>query len=426
MSVPVRYAGWQGRFRPSARLRLTAIYTLLFGIAGVALLAVNYSLVSSRLPNAVAADGSPDSVIELPNSLPVPAGEHRALRVALAEGIMELRQETLAELVRQSATALVVALILAVALGWAMAGRVLRPVHQITSTARRLTSGDLRERIPVAGPKDELRELAETFNDLLDRIQDAFEQERRLVANMSHEVRTPLANQRVALEIAISDPAPTAESLTSSLGVALEQNIRTSRIAERILQLAQAESAAANTAEVVNLGELTRREVARLPSSQVEVTTSIVDANVDADPVLLERAVGNLLENAVKYNRPGGWISAEVTIEGQTVVLRVANSGRSMSPSELSDIAEPFHRGAGARTSSADGTGLGLAIVSAVARRYRGRLRFLPVDGGGLQAVLSLPRTQAPADLEDSVGGGASGAGIRTPTLPPSPPAADR
>jgi len=442
------------RPRVSFRLRLALLYAVLFVVAGAALLAVNYSLLSAHLPQQVTvlstqgqvagqagpaeaggltvlvdppsnSSGPPGSgalVVQGNGSVPggVPAGAPDLAGPAGAPApaggpatgptwtsfanavsdvsVTTYRAEVLSQLVRESAAALGAMAVLAVVLGWYAARRVLRPVHEITRTAQRLGEGSLDERLTVTGPRDELRELGDTFNAMLDRLQAAFGRERRLMANISHELRTPLANQRMALEVGLADEGLGAAELRRLGETALSQNLRTQRLIERLLLLASAQESTAQPAETVDLAQVARDAVHQLGAgdqlpADLQIRMELDPATVQGDGMLLERLVGNLVENAVRHNVPGGWIQVRAGSDpaNHQTWLEVANSGAVVPPDVVPGLFEPFRRRGGDRVHSDRGVGLGLALVSAIVGRHHGTVTTAAVDGGGLAVRVSLP-----------------------------------
>lgn len=374
--------------RLSARSRLTLIYAALFAAAGTALIVVSYSLVSAGLPvPSLASEPSGDQLISPGGGTLL--GTDQEVRVAVNESLTSYRAEVLSGLLYQSALALAIALSLSVILGWIVAGRILRPLRDMTDTAQELTQSDLSLRLPVPEPKDEIRHLAETFNGMLDRIEEAFDQERRLVANLSHEIRTPLANQRVAIEVTLSDPDATAEELRETLLVAANENRRSHMVSERILHLAQAQGTNGSHDETVDLAVVVRESLADAASADREVIVDVRSTLTRGDPVLLRRMVDNLIENAINYSPPDGRVAVGLERTDDRVVLRVVNDGPRMTQTEASELVRPFHRARTARSSS--GVGLGLAIVAAVVRRHNGELHLSAREEGGLDVSVVLP-----------------------------------
>jgi signal transduction histidine kinase len=276
------------------------------------------------------------------------------------------------------------------------AGRVLAPVHTITSRARAISADALDERVSLGGPHDELRELADTFDSLLDRIHEAFAGERRLVATMSHELRTPLANQQVALDVALSDPAAGATELREAAEVALDQSRRAARTIDALLTLARVQSGVQTADHApVDLDAVVSRTVsevrAEARADDLHWHVELVPVVVSGDEHLLERAVTNLVENAVVHNVPGGRVHVRLSAGRDTARLLVESSGSRISPELAAGLTLPFRRGVTDRTSSDRGVGLGLSIVQAVADHHGGRLLLTPLESGGLSVELEIP-----------------------------------
>jgi signal transduction histidine kinase len=281
-------------------------------------------------------------------------------------------------------------------LGWLVAGRTLHPLTRIAATARRVAGGTLKERIALGGPRDELRELADTFDDMLARLETAFDHQRRFVANASHELRTPLAINRTMVEVAMNDPAASVE--LRRLGVnLLTVNARQEMLIERLLTLARAELAVVDPV-AVDLAQVAREvtvATARTADQAVVcVDVDLVTASTLGDPILLERLVQNLVENAVRYNEPGGWVRMLVGPVGDDVRLTVTNTGPVVCADDAPGLFEPFRR-LGGRIGSAQGSGLGLSIVRTVARAHGGEATAVPRSGGGLRVCVVLPRYRA-------------------------------
>jgi signal transduction histidine kinase len=291
-----------------------------------------------------------------------------------------------------------------VAVGWVFAGRVLAPVHTITSRARAISAHSLDERVSLGGPQDELRELADTFDSLLDRIHQAFAGERRLVATMSHELRTPLANQQAALDVALANPRATVAELRHAAEVALGQTDRANRTVDALLTLARVQSGLEPIRhEPVDLMALVTEAVDRVrdeEGSDRPWHLHLVPVTLFGDAELLERAVGNLLQNAERHNLPGseGWVDVRLLTRDGRAVLVVSSTGPRIDPGDAADLTLPFRRGVLDRVGSDRGVGLGLSIVKAIADHHGGRLELTPLEPGGLAVELVLP-------LEPGTGG---------------------
>jgi signal transduction histidine kinase len=364
--------------RLTVRGRLTLVYGSLFLVAGLVLLGATYVLVSQQLPAGRAAiagtlNGPPTS----------PSGNVLIERIADGN-----RDSTLHTLLTQGGIALLVVSAAAIALGWLIAGRMLQPLHQITQTARRIADAPaaLHERIALDGPADEIKQLADTFDLMLARLDQSFDSQRRFIASASHELRTPLTLNRTLLEVALSPPevAPELRQLGSTL---LEINDRHGRLIDGLLVLAQSEREVTDRF-FVDLADIVEH-VAGQCAFPLQVDAG--PAPVIGSPVLLERLVQNLVENAVRYNVPSGWVRVRSgTRADGVVVLEVANTGPVVPRYEIPGLFEPFRR-LGAERLAAPGAGLGLSIVRAVARAHGGEVHVEPRDEGGLMVMVTLP-----------------------------------
>ncbi|WP_216214440.1 sensor histidine kinase [Amycolatopsis aidingensis] len=382
--------------RLSVRTRLTVIYGGLFLLAGLVLLLINYLLVESRLPDATGFASTQleqNPAITAQPATPAIPSDGIALRRAEAAEAMtisleEYRASALNTLLLQSGVALVVAAALAGGFGWLIAGRALRPVHDITTTARRLGAENLDRRIDHDGPQDELKELADTFDGMLDRLATAFDSQRRFVANASHELRTPLAVQRTLVEVALADPEATPE-LRRLAGQLLHTGERSERLIDGLLTLARSDRGLAGRAPV-RLDELTKRVLAATADlateREVTVRPRLRPCTVAGDEVLLERLVENLVRNALHYNEPGGEVTVRV---GGTAALVVTNTGPEVTEAEIPALFEPFRRHGTERTGATGGVGLGLSIVRSVAQAHGGEVHAEPGPAGGLQVTVS-------------------------------------
>ena len=398
------------RHGASVRLKLTLVYGGLFLLAGAGLLAVNYALVSSqfRLPFETSlqhasriAGQPPDAVGEAPDVLIVRAPSDvggiaiRAPDPATLQTMLhQLKAVTLQQLLTQSGVALALMAMASVGLGWLVAGRVLRPLAAITATARRLEGSTLHERINLEGPQDELKELADTFDQMLGRLDAAFETQRRFVANASHELRTPLTITRTEVDVALADPDAGLAELRTMARRVLEANERSEHLIEGLLTLARSERQL-RAAEPLDLGMAAADalEVAAPEAARLGLRTSSVlgAAPVAGDRALLERLVANLVENAVRHNRPGGWLEVETGRAGVVSVVRVANGGAPIPPDQVDALFEPFRRLNGDRTGSTRGVGLGLSIVRSVATVHGGQAEARALPAGGLEVTVGLP-----------------------------------
>jgi len=401
------------RFQPTIRLRLTLIYGGLFLVAGAVLLTLNYALVARGLERQAGPIGMsvgvpfpetlvPETVMQGTQKFVAPAPQvlvtPDGVRVedVLRRYQEELRDTALHELVVQSIVGLGLMALASVGLGWVVAGRALAPLTRVTATARRLSQDNLHERLALRGPQDELKELADTFDAMLGRLESAFESQRRFVANASHELRTPLSIQRTLVDVALADPDTSPDDLRV-MAVALRDAVdRSERLIDGLLVLARSEqgnlpresvdlAAVAATALDQSAGEAA--------AAGLRVERRLVAAPVTGSRVLLERLVGNLVQNAVRHNVPGGWMEVETGPDGR---VRVASTGPMVPPDQVAGLFEPFRRltsdrVVGDRVDSGRGTGLGLSIVRSVAHAHGGDVTAVPRTGGGLEITVTLP-----------------------------------
>ncbi|MFD9599716.1 sensor histidine kinase [Streptomyces sp. NPDC059970] len=381
--------------RPTIRIRLTLLYGGMFLIAGILLLSIIYMLaaqalqVGSELPFKI-VNGQVASDVCNFHGITTPDAANAAMNTC----VNHQRQQALDTLLNRSLLALVGLSVIAFAFGYAMAGRVLFPLGRITRTARQVAGTDLSRRIELDGPDDELKELADTFDEMLDRLERAFTAQQRFVGNASHELRTPLAINRTLLEVHLSDPQapPELKQLGKTL---LATNERSEQLVEGLLLLARSDNQIVER-KPVDLAEVASRAIDQTRGEAeergVEIRGERAPAVVQGNGVLLERIALNLVQNAVRYNVPeGGW--AEVTTELQSgqALLVVSNTGPVVPAYEIENLFEPFRRLRTERTGSDKGVGLGLSIARSVARAHGGRIVAEPREGGGLVMRVSLP-----------------------------------
>ncbi len=367
------------------RWRLTLVYGAVAVAVGLVLLLLSVYLVDRALSAGR---------LDLPRGLAVRLPDGQVLTLEAFQD--SLRLQTLGRLVRQGLLALLLLGAVGVAASYLLAGRVLRPLQQITSTARRLSAQQLSERIDLPGPADELKDLADTFDALLDRLQAAFEGQRRFVADASHELRTPLAVMRTEVDVVLRDPQAGVEDLRGAACVVRDATIRADRLVDSLLLLASTERLVElPQRERVELGAAAAQSEASVREEAqdrgITITGAYAPAAVLGDEGLLERMVGNLVENAVRHNVDGGWVRVDVgTVQGRARV-QVMNSGAQLTADDVPALFEPFRRSGGARTARR-GAGLGLAIVRAVATAHGGSVAAASRPEGGLTVTVDLPR----------------------------------
>jgi len=407
LAGPKRMIGRVARFtgRRPVRLRLTLAYSGLFLLAGAALLAVTYGLVAQSLPTGKAAvvtsPGTDYQALQLCEATaPTPADvanckakAQRYLKNDTEANAAVQRSRTLGHLLDYSLAALAAVALGSAWLGWIVAGRALRPVHAITAAARRASEENLGERIALAGPDDELKELADTFDAMLARLDAAFASQRRFVANASHELRTPLTVMRTAIDVTLAKPDRTSERLEAMAAEVRQAVDRAEALIEALLTLARSDRGA-GPREPLDLAVLAEDSLdAAAPAIRahpVTVEAALQPGPALGDPVLVERLVTNLIDNAVRHNVPDGWVQVATGTRGGMAFIEVANSGPLIPAELVPSLFEPFRR-LSDRAGSPDGTGLGLSIVRSVAAAHRGQATARPLPAGGLEVSVSLP-----------------------------------
>ena len=364
----------------SIRARLTATYAGLVTISGTVLIILVYFY--TRYITLSIAFGPPQQV---------PAIDLTTPQVAQVDtNLFEL----LGAILRSAVGALLLLAVVSGTVGWVLAGRMLRPLSSMNAAAKRATSGDLSQRLALSGPRDEIHDLADTFDTMLASLERSFSVHRRFAANASHELRTPLATTQTMIDVALSDPDASAEDLRRVLTRVLETNRANRETIDALLDLADAQSGKL-AHEDVDM-EATVRDALGLIAPEVaerhlHVSTHLLPARVPGDPVLLRQSVSNLLRNAARYNVDGGRITVGMARLDDGVRLTIRNEGPVVAADSVESLREPFVRGEGRGRTRGSGHGLGLAIVTAVATAHGGELRLSANPDGGLTAVLELP-----------------------------------
>jgi signal transduction histidine kinase len=385
--------------RGSARLRLTALFGILFLVSGAALLVVTYLLVDqatepggSVSPGLIGPAVGPSSGEQVSLS---GDGSPQQISAAQTAAVGRVVRAILGELLMRSPVALAIVTVVAVALGWAVAGRILRPLATITAAARRISASNLNERLSLQGPDDELKALGDTLDDLFTRLEAAFEAQRHFVANASHELRTPLTRERAMLQVALDDPATTAETWRCTTRDVLASNAEQENLIESLLTLASSEGGL-NQREPLDLAVITNAALlARCPEiSRLGLhlqVTSQPTAAMDGDPLLTERLVANLIDNAARHNFAGGRVEITTATRDGCAVLSVANTGSVIPAAEIGRLFQPFQRLSAHRVPSRGGHGLGLSIVRAIADAHHAAITARPLPGGGLCVQITFP-----------------------------------
>jgi signal transduction histidine kinase len=375
---------WLRRPRPTARLRLTLLYGGLFTLAGAGLLGLTYWLFDRATAGK--------QIIPIPREF-APRGRP-ATHLGTRFSHQELPAQYLHTLLAQSGIALAVMAALAFALGWLLAGRVLRPVRTITAAAQAISATSLHQRLTLTGPDDEFKELAATLNGLLARLEASFTAQRHFVANASHELRTPLTLDHTLLQLALRNPRTNTEQWRTTGQQLLESGQQQQRLLEALLTLATSEGGISHR-EPADLSEAaatslhaTRPQATR---QHLDIQTALHPAPVAGDPHLIERLAVNLLDNAVRHNTTGGTIQLSTGHQDGHAVICVANTGPLIPPDQVTRLFQPFERLATPRASNGNGHGLGLSIVAAIADAHDATITAHARPGGGLHIQVSFP-----------------------------------
>jgi signal transduction histidine kinase len=386
------------RPRLGMRSRLTLLYGGLFLIAGGVLIAILYAIFSRNFPGAPLAEGLFPQVSGHP--LPAVPSLSPADMQALGQKLNQHRDEIISSLLWESLLALGLVAVTAAGFGWLMAGRALRAIRHITNTARRVAGSNLHERIALAGPHDELKKLADTFDAMLERLDASFDSQRHFAANASHELRTPLATNRTLLEVAVAQHHVPAE-FRQVIDSVLAANARSELILEGLLTLAQCENQVTERLPV-DLSDVAAGAVeetaGEAAAAGVTIDADPSPALTAGDPILLERLALNLVRNGIQHNHRGGWVM--VTTRTPTtpglVELEVSNSGPHVRPEHVDSLFDPFRRLGDSRTTHPRGAGLGLSIVRSVVAAHGGQLTATARDRGGLTVLVKLEEGPSP------------------------------
>ena len=368
---------------------MTLLYAGVFFVAGLLLLVASYIFVKQTLTDQ-------HNLRDLP-------GASWSLRVEYQH---EVAADALSNLRRLYAVALGAMTGLSVLLGWAMAGRVLRPLQRITATAKHVSQDNLDERIALEGPRDELKELADTFDGMLERLSGAFASQRRFVANASHELRTPLTVIRTELDVTLADPHATNADLRAMGETVRDATLATERLIQALLTLARSEGGVIRR-DAVDLADCARTAVrqagAEASARGLDMQATLDPAPVRGDRRLLERLVANLVENAVRHNVDGGTVEVRTASAAGHSTVEVRNDGPAVPPDAVASLLEPFQRLD--RGAPGDGVGLGLSIVRSVAEAHGGSVDLRARPSGGLVARVSLPARGGATTDEDFIQG---------------------
>jgi signal transduction histidine kinase len=386
------------RPRLTVRARLTLLYTGLFAVCGAIVVAVSYILVARLEPQGQSQQAPASFLARCRAEQLSPHPNDRLVTKCNAyyqlQGARHQRDVTLSHLLQYSLITLAVVIALAAALGWIAAGRALRPVHRITAAARAASERNLSARVALRGPRDELQELAETFDEMLDRLQAAFEGQKRFIANASHELRTPLAVMRTTVDVVLGNPDSTPDDLRGMATDIRAAVDHAEHLIGALLIIARNERGL-TVHDEVDLATVAEDVLDAADPNDRRVHATLEPAVISGDSVLAERLIANLVDNAARYNTADGdiWISTR-TVAGSSE-LTVANTGPVVSPADADRIFQPFQR-LDDRTSY-DGSGLGLTIVASIAAIHGGTATVRPRDNGGLSVTVTIPSAGTPA-----------------------------
>jgi signal transduction histidine kinase len=412
------------RLRLTIRLRLTLLYSALFVASSAALLAITYGLVDRATQNQTVelpGGGSVSGQLtgEPSGSEPAAQSESRtgtgisptesvpAEDVPSLEEFAELAEQQqddqMHAFLEQALVGLGIMAVVSVGAGWLAAGRALRNVRTITTAARDISANNLHERLDLEGPDDELKELADTFDAVLDRLDAAFSAQQRFVANASHELRTPLARQRTLIQVALADPDASVDALRATCHRVLAAGDEQARLIDALLTLARGQ-AGVDRREDFDLATVADKVVLRCEAEartrHLAVRSTLASAPASGDRRLVDRLVANLVDNAVRHNingnsDAGGWIEVTTAAHGDRAVVTVANSGLPVPADDIDELFVPFRRLGAERTGNRDGLGLGLSIVKAIADAHRATVTVTPNAGGGLRIEVGFAKRAA-------------------------------
>jgi signal transduction histidine kinase len=382
----------------TVRARLTLLYTGLFAVCGAIVVAVSYVLVARLEPQGQSQPAPPSFLTRCRSEQLSAHPNDRLLAKCNAyfqlQGARHQRDVTLSHLLQYSLITLAVVIALAAILGWIVAGRVLGPLHRITAAARVASERNLSARVALRGPRDELRELADTFDEMLGRLQSAFDSQRRFIANASHELRTPLAVMRATVDVVLDNPDSTPEDLREMATDIRAAADHAEHLIGALLILARNERGL-TVHDEVDLATVAEDVLDTAALGERRVNPALEPAVISGDPLLVERLVANLLDNANRYNNGAGdiWISTR-TVAGNSQLI-VSNTGTLISPADADRLFEPFQR-LNDRASH-DGFGLGLTIVASIAAVHGGTAKAQPRDDGGLTVTVTFPSLESAA-----------------------------
>jgi len=381
--------------KASIRVRLTVVYAVLLLGTCTVLVGLNYAMLYQSLYTNIQAPSADEMAAWAAQAGPNPQTEEKIQSFQQQQAtIARLRTETLLSTAGRSAIGLAVTALLGLGISWIVAGRMLRPLRSLTAATRRISQDRLHERIALDGPSDELKELADTFDEMVARLEASFNSQRRFVADAAHELRTPLAIARTGAEVQLAKRQATPEQWQAMAHRVLAATGRAERTLDGLLALARSDGGviAGETHDlaVAAAGALSDAD-GDAERAELTVRTDLRAAPVNGDPALLDRLVSNLVDNAIRHNHPGGWVEVVTDRGDQKASVTVRNSGDPVPPAEVDRLFEPFQRLAPQRTADGRSTGLGLAIVRSIVGAHGGTVMAAANAGGGLTVTVTLP-----------------------------------
>ena len=376
---------WLARSAASARLRLALLFSGMFLLLGTAVIVIIFVAVESGAAvNQTTSQAAPVGVTGGP---------------AVHAAVTQQHSADVARLLAVSWLTLAVTAAASAVLGWFAAGRVLSPLRRMADTARTISAGNLHQRLAVDGPDDEFKQLGDTFDELLARLEASFASQQRFVANAAHELRTPLTLERTLVQVALADPDASATTLRGTCEELVASGRAHERLLDALLTLATSERGLQQRSPIdlaAVVGNALERTAVGIELRKLELRADLGPAKILGDPALIERLVANLIDNALQHNRPGGMLEVETATESAYATLSVVNDGPSIPPDEIERLLEPFQRLERDRTGPGDAHGLGLSIVRAIATAHGAELNADPRANGGLVVTVSFPAVTPP------------------------------
>jgi len=389
--------------RRPVRVRLALLYAGIFLLLGTAVIAL-IVLATRSNPPVVTATPNPFSTQRSSQALPprLRSGGVIRIQVPATSALLQQHEADVNRLLVVAWIVLALTAIVSIPLGWFAAGRMLRPVREITRRTRSISAGNLHERLALDGPRDEFTELGNTLDALFARLQRSFDAQRRFVANASHELRTPLTVERTLLQVALADPNASAATLRATCEELLAAGRDQERLLEAMLTLAASESGIERR-EPVDLADVAARVLAK-PRAEIDagglsVASDLSPAAITGDPDLLERMLANLVDNGVQHNIPAGTVHVRTGVADERPFAEVTNSGVVIAPEEVPVLFEPFRRFGQQRVGDSGHQGLGLSIVRAIANAHGAAIDASPGPNGGLSIVVRFPPPAALPEL---------------------------